>query len=171
MTRQHLFGWSLLILLKANYHNMTEKKRLTDEEYQFIFSRAVRLCLDFIVVKNNKVLLAKREIEPNKGSWSLPGGMVRYQETIDQAAERIIGAELGLKIKEKNLFGYMEFPHEINQNGTLIHSVSLAFLTTLEDGELRGSDQAREIEFFEILPQEAHSIHHKFLQENWSRIT
>ncbi len=146
------------------------KKRLTDEEYQFIFSRAVRLCLDFIIVKDNKMLLAKRDIEPCKGFWSLPGGMVRHQESIDEASQRIIQNELGLKIREKKLIGYMEFPDEINKDGVKIHSVSMAFLTTLEDGEIKGSEQAHEIEFFEALPEKVHPTQAEFLKERWEEI-
>lgn len=146
------------------------KKRLTDEEYQFVFSRAVRLCLDFIIVKNNKILLAKREIEPYKGFWSLPGGMVRHKESISEASQRIMKGELGLAVLSKKLIGYIEFPDEINKDGVQIHSVSMAFLAMLEDGEIKGSDQAHEIDFFESLPEKVHPIHGEFLKAQWSEI-
>jgi len=146
------------------------RKRLTDEEYQFVFSRAVRLCLDFVIVKNGQLLLAKRDIEPCKGFWSLPGGMVRHQESINEASERIIKNELGLKIREKKLIGYIEFPDEINKDGVAIHSISMAFLTTLEDGEVVGSDQAHEIEFFTALPEKVHPTQGEFLKEHWQEI-
>src|SRR5258708_1307377 len=89
---------------------------LNDEDYQFIFSRVPRLCLDFVIVRDNNVLLAKRDIDPAKGYWSLPGGMVRYKESVHDAAERIIKGELGLEILEKKLMGFIEFPDEINED-------------------------------------------------------
>ncbi|OGZ72567.1 MAG: hypothetical protein A2908_01700 [Candidatus Staskawiczbacteria bacterium RIFCSPLOWO2_01_FULL_38_12b] len=147
------------------------EKRLTDEEYKFIYERVPRLCLDFIIVKDDKVLLSKRDIAPYKGYWHLPGGMVRYKESFDEAAERILKSELGLKPKMKKLIGYMQMPDEINENNTLVHSVSIAFLTTLEEGDIKGSEQAHEIEYFALLPEEnLHPIQGKFLKEYWGRL-
>ncbi len=150
---------------------LNEKKYLTDEEYKFIYERVPRLCLDFIIVKNGKILLAKRDIEPNKGDWHLPGGMVRYQESIDEAANRILKNELGLVPVSKKLIGYIEFPDEINKNRVHIHSISMAFLTTMEEGEIQGSSEASEIQFFKSLPKEyLHPIQGKFLRENWETL-
>lgn len=35
-----------------------------------------------------KVLLIQRDLEPFAGKWALPGGFVRVEETLDQAARR-----------------------------------------------------------------------------------
>ena len=39
---------------------------------------------------NLKVLLIQRELEPHRG-WALPGGFVRVDETLDEAARRELG--------------------------------------------------------------------------------
>jgi 8-oxo-dGTP diphosphatase len=44
-----------------------------------------------------KVLLIERGLEPFKGRWALPGGFVRVDETIDEAARRELEEEAGLK--------------------------------------------------------------------------
>jgi len=60
---------------------------------------------------------------------------------------------------------------EINENNIPVHSVSIAFLTTLEEGEIRGSEQAHEIEYFASLPEEnLHPIQGKFLKEYWGKL-
>lgn len=144
-----------------------EKQFLSDDEYKFVFSRVPRLCLDFVIVINNEVLLAKRDIEPSKGQWCLPGGMLRRKESLKEAAERILQSEIGLKPLEKKLIGFIEFPDEVNRDGMHIHSVSMVFLVKLESGKTRGSVQAQEVSFFESLPEDIHVGHGKFLKENW----
>lgn len=44
-----------------------------------------------------KVLLIERGLEPYKGMWALPGGFMRINETIEEAARRELFEETGLK--------------------------------------------------------------------------
>ena len=43
-----------------------------------------------------KLLIVKRALEPEKGHWSLMGGFVKREETIDQSADRILQELTGL---------------------------------------------------------------------------
>src|SRR5690606_4840208 len=44
-----------------------------------------------------KILLIKRDFEPEKGKWSLMGGFLKKEETLDEAAKRVLGNLTGFK--------------------------------------------------------------------------
>jgi 8-oxo-dGTP diphosphatase len=68
--------------------------------YIYEFPRAA-LTVDCVVFGFDegelKVLLIERGLEPFKGKWALPGGFVRLEETLDEAARRELEEEAGLK--------------------------------------------------------------------------
>lgn len=43
-----------------------------------------------------KILLVKRNIEPSRGSWQLPGGWIEAHEALDTAAQRILEEATGV---------------------------------------------------------------------------
>ena len=50
------------------------------------------------------VLLLKRSISPQKNKWSLPGGFVQGDETLEEAARRIFVTETGILPSYLNQF-------------------------------------------------------------------
>lgn len=148
-----------------------DQKRFSDEEYQRVFSQAVRLCIDFIIYRDGGVLLAKRTVEPDLGLWALPGGMMFHGETFDQAANRISMREMGLSVYSMELVGKMEF---LQEGGSWRHSVSLGHKTLLESWKIMASEQAEEYALFDfdelVSATDVQPVHREFLMQKWSNI-
>lgn len=88
-------------------------------------------CGAIVVNDKDEVLLVKRastsRTEP--GTWSRPGGMVEFGETVEQAVEREIEEETGIKVRAVRLL-------EMTQNivdGK--HWIALGFLARHVSGE------------------------------------
>lgn len=99
---------------------------LSNEDYNFVFSKAVRLCIDLAIPYKNGYLLGKRAHEPYKKKYALPGGRVLFGETISQAISRIGKEELGIeRFFNPKLLKILEFPEEAELCGR--HSISIVY--------------------------------------------
>lgn len=54
-----------------------------------------------LIIKDQSLLLIKREKAPYKNRWTLPGGKIELNESIDDAIKREILEEVGLIVKVK----------------------------------------------------------------------
>ena len=61
-----------------------------------------------LLIRNNHLLLVKRKYEPDAGFWSIPGGHIKLGEKNEEAAEREILEETGIKVKVTNLAGILD---------------------------------------------------------------
>lgn len=59
-------------------------------------SVAVDVAILSVVDGRLEVALVERTEHPHKGCWALPGGFVRMDESLDRAAERVLGQKAGL---------------------------------------------------------------------------
>src|SRR3989338_10906777 len=67
-----------------------------EEKYEK-HSVTVDIVIFTIQNKDLKVLLVKRDIEPFKGKWAIPGGFVRIDESLENAAKRELAEETGVR--------------------------------------------------------------------------
>jgi 8-oxo-dGTP diphosphatase len=95
-----------------------------------------------------KVLLIQRALDPFKGSWALPGGFVRLDETLDEAARRELYEEAGLAnvfLEQLYTFGAVDRdPRE------RIVSVAHYALVKLSDHRARAATDAAHAQWFAV---------------------
>ena len=129
---------------------------LPKDEFDRIFSRVPRLTVEVLVTSEDRgVLLARREVDPCRGTWNLPGGTVRFGEPLVEAVRRVAADELGIAVQVGSLVGYIEYPSHY-QNG-LDCPVGLVFGAQL----LERSDPAGR--WFTVLPENMHDEQKRFL--------
>ncbi|MEO7047417.1 MAG: NUDIX domain-containing protein, partial [Ferruginibacter sp.] len=75
-----------------------------------------------------KILLVQREIEPEAGKWSLMGGFVHSNETLQNAASRVLNSLTGIKDV------YLEEIHSFSEpaRDPVERTVSLAYFALLD---------------------------------------
>jgi ADP-ribose pyrophosphatase YjhB (NUDIX family) len=84
-----------------------------------------------ILEKEIKLLLFKRIVEPAKGRWSLAGGFVERNESLDEAASRILRKLTGLEsVYMKQSYAYGEIDRD---PGDRVISVAYFALIAIRD--------------------------------------
>ncbi len=63
------------------------------------------LCVDGVYVKDGKILLLKRAVEPFKGFWHVVGGHVDENESFEEAVKREFKEETGLDVTVGGVIG------------------------------------------------------------------
>ena len=138
------------------------KMWLSQEDFDYIYKRVHRLCVDLIIKNDIIITLTQRLIPPAKGKWHFPGGTVYIGETIEQAVKRVAKAELNVDVEIIKELGFIEF---VTKEEVYGKPVSIAFLVKIVSGEIKGSEQAMEIEFFAKLPENMMVDYKTFLQK------
>jgi len=95
-----------------------------------------------------KVLLIERGIEPFKGKWALPGGFVRVEETLDEAARRELAEEAGLtNVFLEQLYTFAEVDRDPRER---VVSVAYYALVKLADFKTKAATDTADARWFPI---------------------
>jgi 8-oxo-dGTP diphosphatase len=116
-----------------------------------------------------KVMLIQRDIPPFQGQWAIPGGFVRMDETLEQAALRELQEETGIHdvfLEQLYTFGDLERdPRD--------RTVTVAYyaLINLIEQQIQASTDAREADWFPLhaIPSLAFD-HEQILQKAIARL-
>lgn len=100
-----------------------------------------KLVVVAVVERSGTILMVRRNMEPAKGLWSLPGGFVDRGEAIEEAIQREVQEETGLKVAAKGLLGLY------SERGNPV--VLAAYTVEVLGGQLRGDTmEVQELGFF-----------------------
>lgn len=95
-----------------------------------------------------KIMLIRRGLEPFKGKWALPGGFVRVDETIDDAARRELVEETGLeKVYMEQLYTFGDVGRDPRER---VVSVAYYALVRLSDYKVQAASDASDAAWFPV---------------------
>jgi len=98
-----------------------------------------------LLVKDDadRILLGKRNKDPQRGFWVIPGGKIHAFEKIAEAAARELQEETGLTVEVGSQFKVYEIVNRPNEHRIVIYSWARAM-----SGIPKGSDDLSEVRFF-----------------------
>lgn len=96
---------------------------------------------------NDRYLLIKRAANPDKGLWSVPGGLVEVGEKIQDAAIREAKEETCLDVKLVDRIGVVDKIEYDEAGKVFYHFIIIQYLAEILGGEMCPMDDALEAEW------------------------
>ncbi|PKN19995.1 MAG: NUDIX hydrolase [Deltaproteobacteria bacterium HGW-Deltaproteobacteria-6] len=113
-----------------------------------IYPDVPRTGVGAMVFKDNKILLVKRGVEPNRGRWAIPGGMLKLGETMRECAAREILEETGVTVAVGDCIYVTDLIERDEAGKIKFHFVVVDFTALYVAGEPKGADDAQEAGWF-----------------------
>ena len=105
-----------------------------------------------VVWKDGKILLVKRGKEPNKGKWTVPGGVVELGETLREAVKREVKEECSIDIEVGEVAEALESIERDEQGRARYHFIIIDFKASYRGGEIKAASDAEECRW--VSPEE-----------------
>lgn len=127
-------------------------------------------CVVFGLDENDlKVMLIQRDLAPFRGKWALPGGFVRLEETLEEAARRELQEETGLeKVFLEQLYTYGDVARDPRER---VVTVAWYALVRLSDYRVKAATDACDAAWFGMhdVPKLGFD-HDQILQDAYKRL-
>lgn len=131
--------------------------------------RNAKPCVGVLAMRDGRLLLVRRAIDPFRGYWDIPGGFLEEGEHPEQGALREVKEETGLEVHLTDLLGFYldRYVYQGEQGITL----NIYFLGEVIGGEERPADDAAALGWFppDRLPRRLAFDHARKVLEDWRR--
>ena len=119
------------------------------------------VCVDGVHVKDGKILLLKRNVEPFKGYWHLVGGHVETNESLIEAVKREFKEETGIEV---TVGGIVDARIETTFDRI---KIIVAFEITSAEGEIRLNSENEAYGWFDEIPCNSVYNYAKYLPKKY----
>ena len=98
-----------------------------------------------VVFTGDSAVLVRRNNEPGKGGWSLPGGLVELGESLEDALRREMMEELGVEVAVKGVLDVFESVVRDPGGRVLYHYVVIDYWAEAVSGQPRAASDAGDV--------------------------
>lgn len=116
------------------------RPRIICEACRSTFYSNPKIIVGCLPVWEDKVMLCRRNIEPRKGFWNVPGGFMENKETVEEGAIRELWEEAGAKVNIKGLLTVYNLLH--------VNQVYFHFWGELESLDYEMGHETQEVKLF-----------------------
>ena len=111
-----------------------------------------------IVFRDKDVLLVKRNKDPNKGFWSIPGGKQILGETLVEAAQREHDEETGVRVDSLLLVDVADAIISDAEGKIKYHYTLVDYMGHWYSGNSRAGDDAQEVRWVHMNELSSYSL-------------
>ena len=131
--------------------------------------RNAKPCAGALIVRDGRVLLARRAVDPRRGAWDVVGGFLEPDEDPAEGARREVAEETGLTARLTRLLGF--FPDTYGDDGT--YTLNIYFEADVGDDVPVARSDVAELAWFapDELPEDLAFPHEHALLARWRRWT
>lgn len=115
-------------------------KRYCCADCHTIFYTNPNMVVGALCIRHDKILMAKRNINPRKGLWTLPAGFMENAETLEEGALRETFEETCSKAEAIMPYTMFSLPH--------INQIHMFYLANLLDDNYEPTVESSEVELF-----------------------
>lgn len=131
-----------------------DEKPIPDDEWRSIVANVPLVSVDLVIEHDGGVLLGKRENEPAKGEWFVPGGTVLKNEPRTDAVHRVADEEVGESVVVEDCLGTFEHFYDTSEIEGVDskHYLATAYRCHFEhdDPTVTVDDQHSSLELFQL---------------------
>lgn len=117
-----------------------------------------------LIVRDGRIVLVRRGVDPGKGRWSIPGGAVNLGEKVREAAVREAEEECGLNIEiaADRPMDVVDSVRRDEKGRLRYHYVLLQFLARPEGGKLKASSDVLDAKWVPLEEVETYELTKSF---------
>lgn len=140
---------------------------IPEDEWETIVSQMPIPSVDMVVLNDDdEFLLGRRQNQPAKGTWFVPGGRILKNEQVYNAVHRKAREELNTAVSIEDDLGWYEHFYDESDVGADVskHYIALCFVVR-NGNDIEPDSQHEELEWFSEPPKATHRLTMKYLED------